>query len=195
MLWEQCVPRSFYDFIKQPENFEVLLSQNVSFKTVNGLIQKFAIYGQNMRALENSFAVYYSTFQYVYSMLFPKYYTQNNKFRMKNKIKFALCYEQYRSAQIGKNPFNFTVEDQVKRHAFEQKPIIIDDIKEDMKTIPDKTKIFLAPPPQPSSYAYAPTMVNVTEFDQKYSLPKVAKKALKTTKKNKLLESIKINIS
>ena len=75
--------------------------------------------GQNMRALKNSFAAYYSTFQYVYLMLFPKYYTQNNKFGMKNKIKFALCYEQWRSVQIGKNPFNFTIEDQVKRHAFE----------------------------------------------------------------------------
>ena len=42
MLWGQCVPKSFYDFIKLPDNFEYLLSQNVSFKGVNALINKFA---------------------------------------------------------------------------------------------------------------------------------------------------------
>ena len=29
MLWNQCVPPAFYSFVKQPENFEYLLSQNV----------------------------------------------------------------------------------------------------------------------------------------------------------------------
>ena len=32
MLWGQCVPKAFFNFIKQPDNFEYLLSQNVSFK-------------------------------------------------------------------------------------------------------------------------------------------------------------------
>ena len=27
MLWGQCVPKAFFDFIKQTDNFECLLSQ------------------------------------------------------------------------------------------------------------------------------------------------------------------------
>ena len=150
MLWEQCVPKSFYDFIKQPENFEYLVSQNVSFKTLNSIIKKFVASGQHMQALKNCFAAYYSTYQYVYSMLFPKYHTQNNKFGMKNKTKFMLRYEKWRSVQLGKTPFNFKVEDQTKRHAFEQKPINIDNSEDSKKTIPDTKKVFPTPPPQPS---------------------------------------------
>ena len=32
MLWGQYVPKAFFNFIKQPDNFEYLLSQNVLFK-------------------------------------------------------------------------------------------------------------------------------------------------------------------
>ena len=48
-------------------------------------------------------------------MLFPKYYSQNNKHGMRNKIKFALCYDKWlatkKNEQIAKNPFNFNVSD------------------------------------------------------------------------------------
>ena len=94
MFWGQCVPKACFDFIKQPDNFEYLLSQNVSFKGVNAIFQNFASQANNWIGLKNCFAAYYSTYQYVYSMLFPKYYTTNNKFGMKNGIKFALCYER-----------------------------------------------------------------------------------------------------
>ena len=41
MLWNQCVPPAFYSFVKQLENFEDLLSQNVSFRGVNEVVMKF----------------------------------------------------------------------------------------------------------------------------------------------------------
>ena len=108
MLWNQCVPPAFYSFVKQPENFEYLLSQNVSFRGVNEIVMKFvALEFQNGHDLVSYFINYYSNYQYIYSMLFPKYYNQNNKHGMRNTIKFALCYGNWlatkKNDQIGKN--------------------------------------------------------------------------------------------
>ena len=75
MLWNQCVPVAFYRFVKQPENFEYLLSQNVLFRGVNDIVRKFAFEPQNWHDLKNSFIAYYSTYQYIYLLLFPKYYS------------------------------------------------------------------------------------------------------------------------
>ena len=102
MLWNQCVPPAFYSFVKQPENFEYLLSQNVSFRGVNEIVMKFvALEFQNGHDLVSYFTNYYSNYQYIYSMLFPKYYSQNNKHGMRNTIKFAL--DKKKNDQIGKN--------------------------------------------------------------------------------------------
>ena len=108
MLWNQCVPPAFYSFAKQPENFEYLLSQNVSFREVNEIVMKFvSLEYQNGHDLTNYFT-YYSTNQYIYSMLFPKYYSQNNKYGFKNKIKFALLRQVARN-QKKKNKLGKTL--------------------------------------------------------------------------------------
>ena len=208
MLWGQCVPKVFFNFIKQPDNSEYLLSQNVSFKGVNAIVQDFASQVNYWPGLKNCFAVYYSTYQYVYSMLFPKCYTMNNKFGMKNRIKFALCYERWRAVQqqqqIAKNPFNFNVENRpdnfqvVERHEYEHKPIEIDNDVEFRADVPDTRKKTPAekkpdavdgkenvppPPPLPITYTYAPTMCSMPDFDQKYSLSKITKKPKVNEKK------------
>ena len=133
-------------------------------------------------------------------MLFPKYYTTNNKFGMKNRIKFALCHERWRAVQqlqeIAKNPLNLSVENRpdnfqvVERHEYEQKPIEIDNDVEFRADVPDIRKKpsggkkpdaidgkenVPPPPPPPITYRYAPTMCSIPDFDQKYSLPKITK--------------------
>ena len=146
MLWEQCVPKAFYEFVKQSDNFEYLLLQNVSFKGVNALVKQFASQSNNWTSLKNCFSAYYLTYQYVYAMLFPKYYTQNNKLGMQNRIKLALCYERWRQTrQVAKKPFNFQVENRpenYERFQFEQKPIKIDDDVEFRADVPDIKKSF-----------------------------------------------------
>ena len=32
MLWEECIPRGYYDFVKRPENFELLYAEKLAFK-------------------------------------------------------------------------------------------------------------------------------------------------------------------
>ena len=147
MLWNQCVPPNFYQFVKRPEIFEYLLSQNVSFRGVNDIVKKFALEPQNWHDLKNCFTAYYSTYQYIYLMLFPKYYSQNNKFGSKNKMKFALCYDRWmankKQEQLGKNPFNFKVPDDfeiIQRHDYEQTPIKIDNDGVFRADVPDTRK-------------------------------------------------------
>ena len=112
MIWNACMSKNFYGFIKKPENFEYLLSQNASFKGANKLVAQYASDSTNYLNLKNALAAYYSIYQYVYSTLFPKYYSNNNKYGIKVKIKFALCYERWlmnkrEQQHLGKNPFNF----------------------------------------------------------------------------------------
>ena len=185
-----------------PGNFKYLLCQNVFFKGVKAILQQYASQPNNWLGLKNCFVVYYTTYQYIYSMLFPKYYSQNNKFGMKNRIKFALCSQRWRAKQqLAKNPFNFDVGNRpnplqvMERHEYEQKPIVIDDdikFKTDAPDTKKKQQVdardggnkenIPPPPPPPATYAHVPTMCSIPEFDQKYSFPKVAKKP-KTSKK------------
>ena len=38
MLWEEYLPERYYNYIKQPENFELLHSPKLTFKQVKDLI-------------------------------------------------------------------------------------------------------------------------------------------------------------
>ena len=121
MLWNQCLPQAYYNYVKKPEIFEHLLNQ----KGVNAIVRQFASEPSNWQAIKNCFNEHYSNYQY---------YSQNNKYGLKNKIKFAISYERWREnqkqEQLGKNPFNFNVPDNfqvIQRHEYEQKPIKIDD--------------------------------------------------------------------
>ena len=59
MLWNQCVPPNFYQFVKRPEIFEYLLS----LRGVIDIVKKFELEPQNWHDLKNCFTAYYSTYQ------------------------------------------------------------------------------------------------------------------------------------
>ena len=217
MLWNQRLPKAYYDYVKKPEIFEYLLNQNVSFRGVNAIVRQFVSEPNNWLSLKNCFVAYYSTYQYIYSMLFPKYYSKNNKYGLKNKIKFAISYKRWRESQkqeqLAKNPFNFNVPvgaadkfEVVQRHEYEQKPISIDDDIEFKADVADtkvvkmaaadatgggsnKDSIMPYPPESPVTYKYAPTMCLIRELDRKYFLPKVAKNIKKNRRKKASIRS------
>ena len=105
--------------------------------------------------------------------------------------------QKKRNQELGKNPFNFTVEE-VERHPFEQVPITNEiRLKNDVENRGDKPDSRKNPPPSadkesvpPYSYsepkqrfAYPPTMVSIAQFDQKFKLPKQKKVSDKAIKK------------
>ena len=96
MIWEECFPANFYAYIKKPENFELLHSEKLTFKQVKTLVQTYIQIPGAWNEMKQYFTKYHFIYQYVYSLLFPKYYTQNNKYGMQTKVKFALCFERWR---------------------------------------------------------------------------------------------------
>ena len=126
MLWEECIPQGYYNYVKRPENFETLNSTKTTFKDVKKIVQNYLQQPNTWSEIIRYFTSYYSIYQYVYSLLFPKSYA-NTSMGQNTKIKFFLCFERWRprkrEEQTAKNPFNFAVADEVITHPLEQKPI------------------------------------------------------------------------
>ena len=123
-------------------------------------------------------------------MLFPLNYLQSNKYGIKVRNGFSLCYSEWLSDKLkkeheqkylAKNPFNFAVYETETRHPFEQKPIkdnfeveVITNSNQPMPSVPivDKYKADLVDssnnykenvPPhsnKAAGYKYSPTMVD-----------------------------------
>ena len=201
MMWEKCIPASSYAYIKKTENFGLLHSEKLTFKQVKTLVQSYIQMPGTWSDMTRYFSSYHTIYHYVYSLLFPKYYTQNNKYGMQSRINFALFFEGWRqrkrNEETAKNPFNFVVAEEVIRHPYEQEPITNDD--EFKVDVPD-TRKKLPPsankeniPPYPSAeptptYVYSPTMVGIKQFEKQFKLPKVknvSKNALQKAEERK----------
>ena len=199
MLWEECIPKGFYDHIKKPENFELLNSEKLTFKQVKNIVYAYVQLRDIWSEILCYVSVHHSIYRYVYSLLFPKYYTRNNKYGVQSKIKCSLCFEKLRqrkmNEKIGKNPFNFHVVEEVVRHPYEQKPITNDDEFRDVidtKKVSSENKENIPPSPHlgqecNQKHVYAATMSNIKQFDKRFKLPKVkkvSKTALEKAEKN-----------
>ena len=200
ILWEECIPQGYYNFLKRPENFETLNSINVTFKDVKKNVQNYLQLPNTWSETIRFFTSYYSIYQYVYSLLFPKSYA-NTRMGQKNKVNFFLCFERWRKRkgdmQTGKNPFNFAVAEEVITYPFEQKPITdfqefqpdLSKRGENLPTSSEKERIpaYSSSSPAPT-YVCPPTMASIKQIDKQFNLPKqkkVSVKALKKTKERK----------
>ena len=167
MLWEYSMPKSLYDYIKLPENFEKLCDGKNSYKDANLIIKKY-VYN---KAFCNEFFEFFKkllvVYQYIYSMLISKYYAQNDKFGIQNKVPFTLNYKHWKKnkvaednfKQLAKNPVNFDRNIEV----FEQLSI----------TLPD----FEQPPTMALPYSQSEVSLQLVSVEnQKYQLPKQNKK-------------------
>ena len=63
-----------------PINFEKLCSGNNSFKEANVIIKSFVSIPKYYDDLHIYFKKFAGTYQYIYSMLFPKFFDDNDKF-------------------------------------------------------------------------------------------------------------------
>ena len=201
MLWEECLPKGVYEHIKKPENFELLNSERLTFKHAKNIVHAYVQLPDVWSEMARYVSEPHSNYQYVYSLLFPKSYLQCNKYGQQSRNKFALSFNKWQqrkmNEKIGKNHFNFNVANDL-RHPCQQIPIKNDDEFRadvvDTKKFSDRNKENILPKSsQQNRFLYAPTMVSVKQFDQKYKLPKVKKvreatlkKAEQTKKKGRL---------
>ena len=149
MLWEECLPQGYYNYIKSPENFKLLHSPKLTFKQVKDLIGLYLHIPNAWAEIASFFKEYHSVYQYTYLYLFPK--TYSNKEGFNKKLQHNMCFERWlqkkRNQELVKNPFNFTVEE-VERHPFEQVPITNEiSLKNDDESRADKLDSRKNPPP------------------------------------------------
>ena len=132
MLWEKCLPNKFYEHVKKPKNFEILNSGKINFKQAKEIVYAYVQLPDVWQELLKYVAKNQSIYQYTYSLLFPIKYLQSNKYGIKVRNGFSLCYSEWLNDKfkkeqeqkyVGKNPFNFAVYENETRHPFEQKPI------------------------------------------------------------------------
>ena len=106
-------------------------------------------------------------FQYVFANIFPVTYLQVNKYGIKIRNEFSVCFSEWLNEnikkeqlkQLGKQTNNYKINDDEKQqHPHEQKPITNDANKENIPPTLLKSKI---------------------EFDKKYALPTVKKRTYK----------------
>ena len=213
MLWEDFLPKTYLDFLKQPENFELLYSDKLTFKQVKAIIGIYMMHPGAWKDLIAYFHKYHVIYQYVYSHLFPK--TFGNKAGLQKKILFSRCLENWsqkkKMESLGKNPFNFAVAT-AERHPYEQRPItneiqILDDLEFKADTVDTKKSADILtnpsagpegvrpyssgdPPVANPRFVYAPTMVGIKNFDKKYKLSR-QEKASKTKKTTEEIQAEK----
>ena len=197
MLWEKCLPIRFYEHI-------ILNSGKLNFNQAKQIVLSYVqqpdIWQELLKTVIKNQVIY----QYIYSMLFPLNYLQTNKYGIKIRNGFSLCYsewlndkfkKEHEQKHLAKNPFNFAVDKNIKRHPLEQKPVttVVDSS--------NKKNILPIPLNSPStSYKYSPTMANLKrDFDKKYRLPTVRRQKLtskqKTDQRNKKKEELSIKLS
>ena len=125
MLWEKCLPIRFYEHI-------ILNSGKLNFNQAKQIVLSYVQQPDIWQELLITVIKNQVIYQYIYSMLFPLNYLQTNKYGIKIRNGFSLCYsewlndkfkKEHEQKHLAKNPFNFAVDKNIKRHPLEQKPV------------------------------------------------------------------------
>ena len=154
MLWEKCLPARFYEHIKKTDNFTILNSGKLTFNQSKNIVLAYIQQPDVWQELTKMIINRQKVYQYVFATLFPLNYLQTNKYGIKIRNDFSLCFSEWLNDKIkkdhlqklGKNTINY-VDNNEKRQPYEQKPI-----NNNNNNANNKENI-------PSGYKYSPTMV------------------------------------
>ena len=51
MLWEECLPESYLNYLKKPEKFELIYSEKVTFKQIKNIVGQYMSISNNWKEL------------------------------------------------------------------------------------------------------------------------------------------------
>ena len=90
ILWSQLLPESFYSFVSKKENFQILNKKNSRFQDAVEIVKLYTeIDSKNedkYQLLKNYLRKYIVMYQFIFSNLFPKYYSKFNSRGVQNLI-------------------------------------------------------------------------------------------------------------
>ena len=96
MLWRECMPIEYYEFICEEKNFLYLNEKNVLQPSVLQIIAEFTEKDvKNYRSLQNNVSRYKNIFQYVYSNDYPEIYCSTKKRGFDLKRNFHIMFKTY----------------------------------------------------------------------------------------------------
>ena len=134
MLWKECMPPNFYQYICKNKNFLYLNRKNVPQPKVSEIIPEFLRENEeNYVGVRNNLSQYKNIFQYVYSNVFPEIYCSTERRGFDLKSIFHIIFKTYKDKKkmesFGKNLQNYKdIRDETC--VYEQKPLKIDDFNE-----------------------------------------------------------------
>ena len=96
MLWRECMPIEYYEFICEEKNFLYLNEKNVLQPSVLQIIAEFTEKDvKNYRSLQNNVSRYKNIFQYVYSNVYPEIYCSTKKRGFDLKLNIHIMFKTY----------------------------------------------------------------------------------------------------
>ena len=102
ILWTQLLPQSFYLFVSNKENIQILNKKNAKFQDAVEIVKLFIeatdanITQESQYQLLQSFLrKYIKMYQFVFANLFPKYCSKFNSRGVQNNIEFTSYYSNY----------------------------------------------------------------------------------------------------
>ena len=97
MLWRECIPKEFYRYICQDENFKYLIGWDISQPGVLEIVGSFIDQGkENLCVLQKYLPNYKDIFQYVYLHVFSEIYATSEKRDIDLKSSFHILFKTYR---------------------------------------------------------------------------------------------------
>ena len=151
-IWERCVPYEFAAEIYKTPNYQTLADPRLTFHKANQIVKNWILNYEKKNELQKTIAENFKIIHYIYSSLYPKIYSKTNQFGIKNKSEFDLAFTLFKVEKqsndclkqtniknffgVGKNPEIF--EKRKEFHSVEQRPIKVDEINSEKKTIEDK---------------------------------------------------------
>ena len=97
MIWKECMPPAFYEYICQEENFLYLNGKNVLQPRISEIITDFLKQSEkNHVILRNNLSQFKNIFQYVYSNVYPEIYSSTKRRGFNLKSTFHIVVKAYK---------------------------------------------------------------------------------------------------
>ena len=93
------MPQSFYTFVSKKDNIQILNKKNAKFQDAVEIVKLYteidSLEENKYQLLENYLRKYIIMYQFVFTNLFPKYYSKFNSRGVQNNIEFNSLYANY----------------------------------------------------------------------------------------------------
>ena len=151
ILWSQLLPQNFYIFVARKENIQLLNKKNAKFQDAVEIIRLFIENADNENTTQDAqynilkkyLTSYIKMYQFIFSNLFPKYYSKFNARGIENNIEFTSYYSNYLNQNniIEWQKNNLFWEEQMKNKVIPTPPCSVDSESDSDIEIVDLKKV------------------------------------------------------